>query len=153
MHWAAVRTQQDAMRTPPHACVNGSDEPEALRCRDTCHGWSPGRDSLPPMILVLSAGSGLPHWENMAGQDGDITWDYGQTIRIIYYLTCYIGAAVAQEVQWPYFTLPPANRNTEGAEHQLQPVHMVRLEHPPSLGFLTCWELELWLFKAQPIGT
>lgn len=73
MQWAAVRTQQDVMRIPPHKWPNSSVEPLVLTCRDTCQGWAPGNDLLPPKILLVATGRDMPHWENWAESVTDVT--------------------------------------------------------------------------------
>ncbi len=64
MQWAAVRTQQDERRIPPHKWLNSESEPLVLACTDTCQGWAPGAAFLPP--VNLREARGFPHWENGA---------------------------------------------------------------------------------------
>lgn len=42
MQWAAVRTQQDDSRIPPHMWPKPNLEFLGLDWRDTCQGWEPG---------------------------------------------------------------------------------------------------------------
>lgn len=72
MQWAAVRTQQDDRRIPPHVCWNSKFERLGRTCRDTCQGWAAGKDLLPPKILLVRA-SGLPHWENWVVPGAGVT--------------------------------------------------------------------------------
>ena len=65
MQWAAVSTQQDSIRMPPHVWLKAESWP-GLVCRDTCQGWAPGWDFIPPKILAAGPGWGFPHWENSA---------------------------------------------------------------------------------------
>lgn len=72
MQWAAVRTQQDEIRMPPHMWLKSSDEPLVLVCKDTCQGWVPGKDLLPPWILPVRAWV-FPHWVNGEGLNPGIS--------------------------------------------------------------------------------
>lgn len=77
MQWAAVRTQQDLMRIPPQKWLNWWDEPLGLLCRDTCQGWAPGTDFLPPKILPTRLGCGTPHSENRVELGAGVTTGFG----------------------------------------------------------------------------
>lgn len=48
MQWAAVRTQQELRRIPPQKWLKSKAEPFSLVCTDTCQGWAPGKDFVPP---------------------------------------------------------------------------------------------------------
>lgn len=56
MQWAAVRTQQEERRTPPHVWPYDMDVPLGLTWTDTCQGWAPWTDLLPPKILLVREG-------------------------------------------------------------------------------------------------
>lgn len=64
MQWAAVRTQQDVRRIPPHMWWKLKSDLLGLDCTETCQGWAPGKDLLPPKILLVRVGLDIPHWEN-----------------------------------------------------------------------------------------
>lgn len=49
--WAAVRTHWLLMMEPPHRCLCR----DSLACKLTCHGHSPGEESVPPTILIVLA--------------------------------------------------------------------------------------------------
>lgn len=64
MQWAAVSTQQEEMRTPPHMWRNAKNASLGLTWTDTCQGWAPSKALLPPKILLVRKGWDIPHWLN-----------------------------------------------------------------------------------------
>lgn len=66
---AAVRTQQDERRAPPHAWRNSDDESLGLICTDTCQGWPSGCC----LNRKDKEGGPSPQWENGEGPGSGLT--------------------------------------------------------------------------------
>lgn len=66
---AAVRTQQDERRAPPHEWRNSDNESLGLICTDTCQGWPPGFC----LNVENKRSCPFPQWENGQGSGCGLT--------------------------------------------------------------------------------